>query len=169
VLGARGRVHALESRRGLARVPATLALRGRHISELAQSLRRAMSDSVARGDRRVGVLTRHLARYDPRARLAETRGRLKTIDARLAGGARASQARLTARFGTLAGQLNSLSPLAVLGRGYAVCWDGSRTRIIRRAQDVAPGDGVRVTLGEGEIACTVVEGRGTKDEGRGRT
>src|SRR4029078_7247179 len=120
-------------------------------------LRHSIGDRVARGDRRVGALTRQLARYDPRARLAETPGRLKTIDARLAGGARAGQARLTARFGNLAGQLNSLSPLAVLGRGYAVCWDGSRTRIIRRAEDVAPGDAVQVTLGEGEIACTVVE------------
>ena len=122
-----------------------------------------MSDRVARGDRRVGALTRQLARYDPRARLAETRGRLKTLDARLASGARAGRARLTARFGTLAGQLNSLSPLAVLGRGYAVCWDGTRTRIIRRAQDVAPGDAVQVTLGEGQIACQVTR-RLTNDE-----
>ena len=114
-----------------------------------------MSDRVARGDRRVGALTRQLARYDPRARLAETRGRLKTIDARLVSGARAGRARLASRFGTLAGQLNSLSPLAVLGRGYAVCWDGTRTRIIRRAGDVAPGDAVQVTLGEGEIECQV--------------
>jgi exodeoxyribonuclease VII large subunit len=155
VLGARGRVHALESRRGLARVPATLAMRGRHISELAQSLRHAMSDRVARGDRRVGALTRQLTRYDPRARLAETRGRLKTIDARLVSGASAGRARLTARFGTLAGQLNSLSPLAVLGRGYAVCWDGTRTRIIRSATELSPGDAIRVTLADGEARARV--------------
>jgi exonuclease VII large subunit len=43
----------------------------------------------------------------------------------------------------------------VLGRGYAVCWDGARARIIRRAADVSIGDAVRVTLGEGEIACDV--------------
>lgn len=158
LLAARSRVHALESRRGLARVPAVLALRGRHVSELAQSLRRAMSDRVARGDRGVGALTRQLSRYDPRARLAETRGRLKIMDARLAGGARARHDKLTARFGALAGQLHSLSPLAVLGRGYAVCWDGTRTRIIRRADAVKAGDDVRVTLADGEIGCTVTDG-----------
>ena len=43
----------------------------------------------------------------------------------------------------------------MLGRGYAVCWDGARAQIIRRAADVAAGDAVRVTLGEGEIACEV--------------
>ena len=60
-----------------------------------------------------------------------------------------------ARFPASVGRLHSLSPLAVLGRGYAVCWDGARARIIRRAADVAAGDAVRVTLGEGEIACEV--------------
>ena len=50
---------------------------------------------------------------------------------------------------------HSLSPLAVLGRGYAVCWDGARERIVRRSLMSATGDAVRVTLGEGEIACEV--------------
>jgi exodeoxyribonuclease VII large subunit len=161
MLGARSRIHALESRRGLARVPALLAMRERHVSELAQTLRRAMGDRVARGDRRVSALARQLARYDPRARLAETRGRLETIDARLIGGVRTRQARLTARFRTLTGQIHSLSPLAVLARGYAVCWDDTRTSVIRRASDVKAGDNVRVTLGEGEIGCTVVDRRPT--------
>ncbi len=43
----------------------------------------------------------------------------------------------------------------MLGRGYAVCWNDTRTRIIRRATDVTAGDAVRVTLGEGELACKV--------------
>jgi exonuclease VII large subunit len=49
----------------------------------------------------------------------------------------------------------------VLGRGYAVCWDDARTSIIRRASSVAPGDGVRVTLAEGELYCEV---KGHTDE-----
>jgi len=72
------------------------------------------------------------------------------------------------RLGALAGRLESLSPLAVLGRGYAVCWDESRTRIIRTAGDVSAGDRVRVTLGEGELSARVLEGQGPAPrEGRG--
>ena len=56
----------------------------------------------------------------------------------------------------LAAQLDALSPLAVLGRGYAVCWNETRTSIIRAAAAVSPGDGVRVTLADGELACQVV-------------
>ena len=57
--------------------------------------------------------------------------------------------------GGLAARLDALSPLAVLGRGYALCWNASRTAIIRTASTVAPGDRVRVTLADGELGCRV--------------
>jgi exodeoxyribonuclease VII large subunit len=59
------------------------------------------------------------------------------------------------RLVAMAGRLESLSPLAVLGRGYAVCWNDDRTAIVRRASAVAPGDRVHVTLHEGELTCQV--------------
>ena len=155
LLGARSRVHALESRRGLAAVRASVAMRGRHVMELGQALQRAMTERAARDGRRIAILGRSLARHDPRARLARSRGQLGTLDARLLAGVRRRQQRTTAQFSASVGRLHSLSPLAVLGRGYAVCWDGARARIIRRATDVSAGDAVRVTLGEGEIACAV--------------
>jgi exodeoxyribonuclease VII large subunit len=46
----------------------------------------------------------------------------------------------------------------VLGRGYAVAWNADRTRVIRDAATVAPGERVAVTLAKGELDCEV---RGT--------
>jgi exodeoxyribonuclease VII large subunit len=155
LLGARSRVHALESRRGLAAVRASVAMRGRHVMELGQVLQRVMTERTARDGRRVAILGRTLARHDPRERLARSRGRLGMLDTQLLAVIQRQQQRTSARFAASVGRLHSLSPLAVLGRGYAVCWDGSRTTIIRRAADVAAGAAVRVTLGEGEIACEV--------------
>jgi exodeoxyribonuclease VII large subunit len=155
LLGARSRVHALESRRGLAAVRASVAMRGRHVMELGQALQRAMTERAARDGRRVAIVGRSLAQHDPRARLARSRGQLGTLDAQLLASIQRRQQRTTAQFSASVGRLHSLSPLAVLGRGYAVCWDGARARIIRRAADVSAGDAVRVTLGEGEIACAV--------------
>jgi exodeoxyribonuclease VII large subunit len=51
-----------------------------------------------------------------------------------------------------------LSPLAVLGRGYAVCWNAGKTAIVRSASSVSPGDRVHVTLAAGEIECRVEPG-----------
>ena len=59
------------------------------------------------------------------------------------------------RFGSLAARIEGLSPLAVLGRGYSVTWDASRTRIIRDASTLTPGDKVSVTLEQGEFDATV--------------
>src|SRR5262249_9214024 len=56
VLLATNRVHALESRRGLARVPATIAMRGRHVGELAQALRHTARDRLMRAERALGAL-----------------------------------------------------------------------------------------------------------------
>ena len=56
------------------------------------------------------------------------------------------------RFAVLSGKLHSLSPLAVLGRGYAIAYD-SQGRIIKRATDVQAGERLRLRVADGEIAC----------------
>ena len=58
------------------------------------------------------------------------------------------------QFSALAAALDAMSPLKVLGRGYAMAQsvDGS---ILKSYRDVAAGDRVSVTLGEGGFTCTV--------------
>jgi exodeoxyribonuclease VII large subunit len=55
----------------------------------------------------------------------------------------------------VAARLDALSPLSVLGRGYAVCWNETRTAIIRSASAVRTGDRVHVRLAQGELGCRV--------------
>jgi exodeoxyribonuclease VII large subunit len=81
--------------------------------------------------------------------------RIVAADLRLRQLARLRTVEAEGRARTLAGRLNALSPLAVLARGYAVCWNEGRTSIIRSARAVQPGEGVRVTLAEGELHCRV--------------
>ena len=63
--------------------------------------------------------------------------------------------RATAQLQTVAGRLESLSPLAVLGRGYAVAWTADKSRILRDAAAVSPGETIKVTLSRGEIEAKV--------------
>ena len=47
------------------------------------------------------------------------------------------------------GRLDSLSPLAVLARGYALARRERDGAILRRASDVGPGDRLRIRLAPG--------------------
>lgn len=58
------------------------------------------------------------------------------------------------KFEKTAGQLNALSPLAILQRGYAICRDANGI-IIREAKSTAVADPVDVLLGKGELRCRV--------------
>jgi exonuclease VII large subunit len=54
-----------------------------------------------------------------------------------------------------AAKLETLSPLAVLARGYAVAFrEGGRAPLLS-ASEVRPGDGIRVRLHEGELKAVV--------------
>lgn len=55
-----------------------------------------------------------------------------------------------------AGKLGTLNPLAVISRGYSAVYkdDGS---LIKRIDDVSPGDRVKFKTVGGEVACTVDE------------
>ncbi|MCI8398766.1 MAG: exodeoxyribonuclease VII large subunit [Oscillibacter sp.] len=62
--------------------------------------------------------------------------------------------RKKARYAALAAALDAMSPLKVLGRGYAMV-QGPEGGILKSSRDVSAGDRVTVTLGEGALRCTV--------------
>jgi exodeoxyribonuclease VII large subunit len=159
---ARGRVHAksralhaLSGRPAFAGLPGRVAMRGRHAAELTHGLARELRTALTVRHRRLQQLRRQLDAFDPGRRLGGVRTRLVTADSRLAAATTRAHNRADARFRASASRLDTLSPLAVLGRGYAVCWTADGARILRRSTDVAPGDLVRVTLAAGELDCEV--------------
>jgi exodeoxyribonuclease VII large subunit len=153
----RAAVHVLSSRRGLAGFAARVGMRGRHAAELTHHLRSAVRAAIEGRAREYRGLRQRLEQRDLARRLASIHGRLTAAEGRLSGAAHKARHRADARFRALAGRLENLSPLAVLGRGYAVCWNADKTAIVRSAATVSPGDRVQVTLADGEIGCRVEE------------
>jgi exodeoxyribonuclease VII large subunit len=148
-------VHVLSSRRGLAGFHARVAWRGRHAAELTHALQHAIRGSIERRARSYRSLRQRLEHRDLARHLGSMRTRLTAATAGLAAASGHTRHRADAHFRALAGRLENLSPLAVLGRGYAVCWNADRTAIVRSAATVNPGDVVQVTLADGDIGCRV--------------
>ena len=66
------------------------------------------------------------------------------------------------RFSALTAALDAMSPLKVLGRGYAIA-QNEQGQILKSGRDVTPGERVSVTLGDGGFSA-VVEERLKEDE-----
>ena len=173
----RALVDAARHRPGLASLPTRLALHGRRVDELTGRLVERARTDIGRLERRRAALRLQLEALDVGPRLASIRTRLSAAEGRLTRaadtGRAARQGRLATtaerleqlvrdrqadarrRLETNAAKLDSLSPLGVLSRGYAVCWNHDRTAIVRRSADVTVGDPVRLTLHEGALRCEV--------------
>ena len=82
------------------------------------------------------------------------RERLARLQARLAPAMERRVARDRARLGRVAGQLDALSPLAVLGRGYAMARDAGG-RVLRTQADFPPGTRFTLTVADGPVAARV--------------
>jgi exodeoxyribonuclease VII large subunit len=151
----KARLGSLESRPGYAGFQMRVALRGRRADDLAHELRRALRAGIATRERVYQALRLTLETFDVRRRFSAIRTRLVAADGRLRTSAERHVHSADAQLRGAAARLESLSPLAVLGRGYAVCWNADHTAIVRDAGAVKEGERVHVTLERGELHCDV--------------
>ncbi len=115
----------------------------------------AMQQEVDRAGSRVEALSEILRARSPRARVAMARTREARASAAAAVAIRRLLDRSRRRVAEGAARLDALSPLAVLGRGYALARRAEDGRILRRARDVVVGDAIDVQLAEGAIGAEV--------------
>ena len=99
---------------------------------------------------------------DQLAYVLDLRMELAHLQQRLGDLSGALLSRRRQRFSALAAALDAMSPLKVLGRGYAVARSQDGT-ILKNGQEVTPGDRVSVTLSEGGFDA-VVERSYTKED-----
>jgi len=130
----------------------------RRVDELTVRLRRGMRGELSRASHRVELATAALRASDPVARVTHDRHRLESLETRLVASFTRRCDRAGDRLRTAVGRLDSLSPLAVLGRGYSL----TRTptgEVVRSARQLQAGADVRVLLHEGSLDARVTATR----------
>ena len=129
------------------------------VDDLFSRLVSHMRYRAERSGERLRSLERHLRLLSPLERVKRQRERLRD-------GALALQSSISHRLAlwrgdlrTAAARLDSLSPLAILARGYSVCRRLPDLSILTRAASVAEGERVEVLLHQGGLICRVEEQR----------
>lgn len=156
-----------------------LAEQQQDLDELRLRAERALQKRLGAEQARLESLGRRLLSRHPRVVLLSSRARLTPLEARLRvassrrfereahaldpipgrllsalrGRLRKERAEVSRRLG----QLEALSPLTVLGRGYAIVTDASG-KVLRSADRARAGDRIDVRLEHGQLAARVLGG-----------
>lgn len=135
------------------------------LDRLTEQLHVRIARRTSRESARLDKLQSRLASHHPGEALGFAAKRLQTATRglELAAGALVKEHRL--RLHGLIGQLDALSPLKVMARGYSLVYESKEGRLVKSVAQMTAGDEIQVKLADGQLACTVqsVEG-GVNDE-----
>jgi exodeoxyribonuclease VII large subunit len=153
LLERRSRVQELQSSRAFDDVHHQISRAAQRFDEAVYAMEAALRGGLKRQRVRLTGTALRLRDTDIRRAAIERRRALDLLTQRLQASGRAAIDGRREDFRIASGKLHSLSPLAVIGRGYAIAFD-DRGRIIKRTGDVQSGERVRLRVGDGEMDCT---------------
>jgi exodeoxyribonuclease VII large subunit len=126
------------------------------LTELDNHLARLALANVSDQRWDLQALNNHLLLYSPRPRLLSDKQRVDELAFRLSTAARHTLKLEAAYIQGLTQRLASLSPQAVLERGFAILYDRDGEHI-RSVNQVSPGDRLQAQLNDGTLSAQVEE------------
>lgn len=133
----------------------------RQLQEKAQRLddmelrfRQAISQRLDSERTRSDHLQQRLLTHRPTRRIAEHSQRVESVRERLQSSLGRQLETRSQRLESAARTLNAVSPLATLGRGYAIIASDNQT-VVRDPATLAPGDRISARLARGTLKATV--------------
>lgn len=121
-----------------------------------QHLGRLLRERFDRAQTQLRTFSESRVLRDPFATIRDSERSIDDLQQRGLRAIRYQHERATAQLSRCASQIESLSPLQVLARGYSLTQDASG-QIIRSANDVAEDDEIRVRLADGILAARVLQ------------
>jgi exodeoxyribonuclease VII large subunit len=157
LMALRNRLSTLRSSRAFEAVPRRIKSTSQRLDDGVYSMERLLGNRIRKRRVQLRSVTERLREADVRRALGARARRLALLRSRLERAGASITPREREKLSVAAMGLESLSPLAVLGRGYAIAFN-EMGAIVKRAADVAEGDRLRVRVDEGEIGCRVING-----------
>ncbi|MCA1295879.1 exodeoxyribonuclease VII large subunit [Paenibacillus sp. alder61] len=152
---ARERLRRLQASPALRQPQRSLLQHAERLDMLKARLRQGMASraelTAARHDR----LHQRLLRYHPQESLLFAKRRRSEGERQLRQAMTAILKDKARQLSYGIRQLDALSPLKVMGRGYSLVYNEPGTKLIKSLNDVEPGDMVRVKVTDGELDCQV--------------
>ena len=137
-----------------ARMMDVINQRQQKVDDLQHRLDRAERQILERSRRRLESVSAAVRHYDLRRILAGIKKELEAQAGTMVAAMRTSLLRSQSRLDQLASQLQALSPVAILERGYALVFD-SRGNLLKNAAQVKVGDEISARLAQGSVTATV--------------
>lgn len=126
----------------------------RYLQDTDTRLAKGTLRVLERNSERLEALQKKKVLSDPMAYLQDRRLQLDFVHQKLTNAAEKLVSDDARRYAQLTAKLDALSPLKVLGRGYAMAQKADGT-VLRNSEQVSDGEKIRVRLAEGSIGCTV--------------
>jgi len=130
-----------------------------HLAQLAARFAAAGRRTLRSEQARLDALVRRLQQAHPGARLLQHSQRLDQLEARLRLALRSRLAAGAARLESAARALPAVSPLATLGRGFAVVTRSADGSLVTAAEQLAVGETFDARLAHGSVRAAVLERR----------
>ncbi len=154
LLHARQLLAHLPAANAAGRMTALLHRLAQRLDDFSFRLEAAALATLRRQQLHVAGLTAAVLRHDPRRGLAQARARLTACRTRLDRSLELALRASAATVNALDARLHSLSPLAVLDRGYALVLD-AHGGLVRSTAQLAAGDTVTTRLSDGSFRSRV--------------
>lgn len=130
----------------------------RYLQDTQTRLVQSESNLLERQNQRLRSWENKRVLTDPMAFIQDKRMQLDFIQQKMGNAAARLLDNDIRRFTQLTAKLDALSPLKVLGRGYAMAQDGKGS-VLRSSEQVQIGDNIFIKLAQGSLKCTV-DGKG---------
>jgi exodeoxyribonuclease VII large subunit len=153
---ARQRYARLSAESVLVRLRDAVNRRDQRLDELRLRLDASMQPRLRQRERRLAFLVDRLRRQDIATRITIIQRRLQSADQRLLRTSTEIVSMRLTRLNRASIGLRTLSPVAVLSRGYALIYTADN-KLLRSATEIAVGQTIRAHLANGSLEAKVTQ------------